>query len=150
LSRFLLDTNVISMLAPARAEASAPFLAWLNKMDSEGHVFLSVVAIHEIEKGIALLEHKGSVAKAAGLKVWLGGLVVTYDDKIIQVDATAAALAGQLEAAALSAGHAPGMVDATVAGIAKAQNLVVITRNTKHFLPFGTTVATPEEAARSL
>jgi predicted nucleic acid-binding protein len=103
LSGFLLDTNVISMLSPSRAEASARFLEWLERVDSEGRVFLSVVAIHEIAKGIALLEHKGATAKAAGLKVWLAGLVATYDDKIIPIDASAAALAGQLEDKAISA-----------------------------------------------
>jgi predicted nucleic acid-binding protein len=148
LSGFLLDTNVISMLSPSRAEASGRFLEWLERVDSEGRVFLSVVAIHEIEKGIALLEHKGATAKAAGLKVWLAGLVATYDDKIIPIDASAAALAGQLEAKAISAGHDPGMADATIAGIAKAQDLVVITHNTKHFLPFGIGVATPDEAVQ--
>jgi len=71
---YLLDTNVISMLSPSRAEASVTFLDWLERMDGEGRVFLSVVTIHEIEKGIALLEHKGGTAKAAGLKVWLAGL----------------------------------------------------------------------------
>jgi predicted nucleic acid-binding protein len=145
LSGFLLDTNVISMLAPSR-EASARFLEWLERVDSDGRVFISVVAIHEIEKGIALLEYKGAAAKAAGLKAWLAGLVSTYDDKIIAIDASAAALAGQLEANAIAAGHAPGMADATIAGTAKLLNLVVVTRNTKHFAPFGIDVATPEEA----
>jgi predicted nucleic acid-binding protein len=146
LSGFLLDTNVISMLSPSRAEASGQFLDWLERVDSEGRVFLSVVAIHEIEKGIALLEHKGATAKAAGLKVWLAGLVATYDDKILPLDASAAALGGQLEAKAISAGHDPGMADAAIAGIAKAQDLVVVTHNTKHFAPFGIAVATPGEA----
>jgi predicted nucleic acid-binding protein len=95
-----------------------------------------------------LLEHKGATAKAAGLKVWLAGLVATYDDKIIPVDASAAALAGQLEAKAISAGHDPGMADATLAGLAKARDLVIVTHNTKHFQPFGVDVATPDEAAR--
>jgi len=80
-----------------------------------------------------LLEHKGTLAKAAGLRAWLSGLVVDYDDKILAVDAQAAALAGQLEAKAISAAYDTGMADATVAGIAKASNLVVVTRNTKHF-----------------
>ena len=146
MSGLLLDTNVISMLSPSRAEASVRFLAWLERMDSEGRVFLSVVALHEIEKGIALLEHKGATAKAAGIKVWLAGLVATYDDKIIPVDAAAAAFAGQLEAKAIAAGHDPGMADATIAGIAKARDLVIVTHNTKHFLPFGIGVATPDEA----
>jgi predicted nucleic acid-binding protein len=73
------------------------------------------------------------LAKAAGLRAWLSGLVVDYDDKILAVDAQAAALAGQLEAKAISAAYDTGMADATVAGIAKASNLVVVTRNTKHF-----------------
>ncbi len=146
MSGFLLDTNVISMLAPARAAASARFLEWLERVDSEGRVFLSVVTIHEIEKGIALLEHKGAAAKAAGLKVWLAGLVSTYDDKIIPIDVAAAALAGRSEAKAIAAGHDPGMADATIAGIAKVLDLVIVTHNTKHFAPFGIAVATPDEA----
>ena len=136
------------MLSPVRAEASARFLKWLERMDSDGRLFLSVVAIHEIEKGIALLEHKGATAKAAGLKVWLAGLVGAYDDKIIAIDAPVAALAGQLEAKAMSAGHGPGMADAMIAGIAKARDLTIITLNTKHFLPFGIGVATPDEAVQ--
>lgn len=146
---YLLDTNVISMLSPARAEASAAFLDWLERMDGEGKVFLSVVTIHEIEKGIALLEHKGATAKAAGLKIWLAGLVSAYADKIISVDAAAAALAGQLEAKAISVGHDPGMADAIIAGVAKAHDLLVVTRNAKHFLPFGGAASLPEDVAGS-
>jgi predicted nucleic acid-binding protein len=146
LSGFLLDTNVISMLSPAKAAVPAEFLEWLERMDGEGRIFLSVVTIHEIEKGIALLEHKGAAAKAAGLKVWLKGLAAAYDDKIIPLDAPAAALAGQLEATAISTGHSPGMVDAIIAGIARARGLTIVTRNAKHFLPFGASVLAPEEA----
>lgn len=147
MSGFLLDTNVVSMLAPSRTEASADFLDWLDRMDGEGRLFLSVVSIHEIEKGIALLDRKGATAKAAGLKAWLSGLVSTYDDKIISFDAQAAAIGGRLEAGALAAGHDPGMADAVIAGIAAAHELVIVTRNTKHFLPFGVAVLSPDEAA---
>jgi predicted nucleic acid-binding protein len=133
------------MLSPSRAEASAKFLEWLERMDNAGRVFISVVAIHEIEKGIALLEHKAATAKAASLKLWLAGLVTTYDDKIIPLDTQSAALAGQLEAKAISAGHAPGMADSTIAGIAKTHDLMIITHNTKHFSPFGVSVAMPDE-----
>jgi predicted nucleic acid-binding protein len=134
-----------SALAPSRAEASARFLGWLERVDTAGRLFLSVIAIHDIEKGIALLEHKGATAKAAGLKAWLAGLIATYDDKILPLDALAAALAGQLEAKAIAAGHDPGMANAAVAGIAKARDLVVITHNTKQFLPFGVYFDTPDE-----
>jgi len=146
LSFYLLDTNVISMLAPSRNEASPAFLDWLERMDADGKLFLSVVTVHEIEKGIALLDHKGATAKAEKLKVWLAGLVATFDDKILAVDRAAAALGGQLEALAISAGHDPGMADATIAGIAKAHDLVILTCNTRHFQVFGVAVLSPEEA----
>jgi predicted nucleic acid-binding protein len=68
-SGFLLDTNVVSMLSPSRVEATADFSDWLERIDREGRLFLSVVTIHEIEKGITLLEHKSATAKAAVLRV---------------------------------------------------------------------------------
>lgn len=135
------------MLGPSKAEASAGFLTWLDRMDADGRLFLSVVSIHEIEKGIALLDQKGATTKAASLKAWLSGLVSTYDDKIIGFDAQAAAIGGRLEAKALAAGYDPGMADAVIAGIAEAHELIVITLNKKHFLPFGVAVLSPEEAA---
>ena len=147
---YLLDTDLISMLSPSRAEASAGFVAWLERQDSEGRVFLSVVTVHEIEKGIALLEHKRAGAKAAALKVWLAGLMAIYDDKIIGVDAVSAALAGRLEAKAVSAGHDPGMADAMIAGIAQAHDLTVVTRNTRHFQPFGVAAISPDDAVGSV
>jgi len=144
---FLLDTNVVSMLAPSRAEASQAFLDWLERADSEARVFLSVVTIDEIEKGIASLDHKGATAKAAGLKDWLSGLLATFDDKILGLDVAAALSSGRLEAQALGNGHAPGMADAMIAGIARAHDLTIVTRNAKHFLPFAVAVKTPEDVA---
>ena len=144
---FLLDTNVVSMLSPTASSPSEPFLDWLDKMDDEGRLFLSVVTIHEIEKGAMLLDHRGASTKAAALRVWLAGLIATYGDRILGVDVPSATLGGQLEAAALASGHDPGMADATIAGIARSNDLVVVTRNKKHFLPFGIGVSSPEEAA---
>lgn len=73
MSGYLLDTNVVSLLSPSRAEASDQFLEWLERADGEDRVFLSVVTIHEIAKGVALLDSKGASAKAAGLRVWARG-----------------------------------------------------------------------------
>ncbi len=146
---YLLDTDVVSMLSPSRGETPAGFLGWLDRMDREGRVLLSVVTLHEIEKGIALLEHRGATVKAAGLKVWLAGLVATYDDKIIGLAAAAAALSGRAEARAIAAGHDPGMADAVIAGIAKAHDLVVLTRNAKRFLRLGAAASSPDEIAGS-
>lgn len=134
------------MLSPSRKAISAEFLACLEQLDHQGQLFLSVVTIHEIEKGIALLEYKGASAKAALLRGWLQGLLTRFADRILPLETQAASLAGQLEAKALAAGHDPGMADATIAGIAQAHDLLVITDNTRHFAPFGIAACTPDEA----
>lgn len=146
MSGYLLDTNIISMLSPSRWNASPQFLAWLDQMDADGKLFLSVVTIHEIEKGIALLEHKGADVKAAELRRWLMGLVANYEDRILTINVPAAAIGGQLEAKATASGQNPGMADAAIAGIAKFHDLTIITQNTKHFLPFGVAVRAPDDA----
>jgi predicted nucleic acid-binding protein len=97
----------------------------------------------------APLEHEGATAKAAGLKVWLAGLVSTYDDKIIGLAAAAAALSGRAEARAIAVGQDPWIADVVIPGIAKAHDLVIVTRNTKHFLPLGAAVSTPDDIAGS-
>lgn len=136
MTRYLLDTNVVSLLSPSRATATA-LIAWLDKAEETSEFFLSVVTVHEIERGIVLLERKGATAKAYGLRGWMDGLFSTYEDRILPIDAAVSALSGKLEAEAIAAGHSPGMADALIAGTAKAHDLTVMTLNLRHFEPFG-------------
>ena len=62
------------MLSPSAPDVPASFLGWLERMDGEGRIFLSAVTVHEIEKGIALLDRKGATARAAGLRGWRNGI----------------------------------------------------------------------------
>jgi predicted nucleic acid-binding protein len=127
-------------------ETSSAFIDWLEHKDGEGRIFLSVITIHELEKGIALLESKRAKAKAALLTAWLAGLLSAYADKIIAFDAQAASHAGRLEAKAIAAGHHPGMADAAIAGIAQAGGFTILTGNARHFPPFDVPVLSPVEA----
>ena len=147
MSGYLLDTNIVTMLSPSATQTSQPFLDWLDRIDTAGELFISVVTIHEIERGIALLEHKGAIAKASALKIWLMGLTSNYQDKILVIDAVAASFGGQLEAKAAASGHNPGMADAAIAGIAKAHDLIIVTANTKDFVPFGVGLMSPDDMA---
>lgn len=148
MSGHLLDTNIVSMLSPSATQAPQAFLDWLDRADAAGQLFLSVVTIHEIEKGIARLEQKGAASKAAALKMWLMGLVSTYEDKILSIDAIAASFGGQLEAKAAASGDNPGLADAAIAGIAKAHDLMIVTANTKDFVPFGVGLVSPDDMTR--
>lgn len=134
---YILDTNVVSLLSPAKGEASPTFLVWLDEADAKNALFLSAVTVHEIERGIALLDRKGATAKAKDLRRWMDGLLSTYEDRILPIDAAVAAISGQLEAAAVAEGHNPGMADALIAGTAKTHGLAVVTFNLRHFEQFG-------------
>ncbi|WP_420961713.1 type II toxin-antitoxin system VapC family toxin [Brucella sp. IR073] len=140
---YLLDTNIISSLFPSTARSSIALAEWLEGIEANGGFFLSAVTIHEIEKGICLLERKGASTKAGNLRIWLSGLLATYDDRIIAVDKQVCSISGMLEAASIAAGHNPGLADALIAGSAKVHQLVVVTKNRRHFQSFGIELLTP-------
>jgi toxin FitB len=143
MSGFLLDTNTISLFY--RTNASPDFVKWFEEQEALSAICLSAVTVHEIEKGIRLLEHKGATAKAAGIRGWLVGLVAGYGPSILSIDAEIARVSGELEAMAIAARHAPGAADAMIAGTAKHHGLTVITNNTRHFQPFGIPVLSPDQ-----
>ena len=147
MSGFLLDTNVISMLSPSNADRDERFIRWLHAQEEADALFLSVVTIHEIAKGINLLKNKGAAAKARALEAWLDALTLHYSDRILPFDITIATLAGELEAHALSAGYNPGMADAMIAATATMNGLTVVTNNLRDFRNFEIDVRTPADVS---
>ncbi len=141
---FLLDTNAVSMFSPSKAGTSSAFARWVEEQEKLEAIYLSAVTIHEIEKGVRLLEAKGATARARLIELFLQGLMAGYGDRILPVDAETARESGRLEAIAISAGHSPGMADAMIAGMASLHGLTIITRNLKHFVPFGVPARLPD------
>ncbi len=142
---FLLDTNAVSMFSPSKAGTSPAFASWVDEQEKLETIYLSAVTVHEIEKGVRLLEARGATSKVALIGLFLEGLIAGYGDRILPLDAATARESGKLEARALSAGHNPGMADAMIAGTASLHGLTIITRNLRHFLPFGVPVRSPED-----
>jgi toxin FitB len=145
LTGFLLDTNVVSTLSPLSVGPDAPFVQWLREQAGQDALFLSVVTVHEISKGIALLKNKGATAKAERLAIWLDTVKFDFNDRILSFDSATATVAGELEAAALSRGLAPGMADAMIAATARRNELTAVTRNVRHFRMFGIDVLSPAD-----
>ena len=144
MSGFLLDTDIISLFY--RADVSPTFARWMEEQEALNSVYLSAVTIHEMQKGIRLLERKGATAKAKSIRIWLLGLVAGYSSSVLPLDAEIAWMSGELEAIANAAGHAPGAADAMIAGTAKYHGLTVVTNNLRHFQTFGISVLTPDQA----
>ncbi|MGI2031762.1 type II toxin-antitoxin system VapC family toxin [Rhizobium panacihumi] len=144
MSGFLLDTNIISTTSPTHAQTNGQFGEWLRQQVRLDTVFLSVVTVHEIAKGIALLTHKGATLKAERLAAWLDIVRNDFDDRILAFDAEIAMFAGQLEAVAISNGYSPDMADAMIAATAKRNDLIVVTRNLRHFDIFNVATASSD------
>ena len=135
---FLLDTVVLSELR--KTKPSRKVALWLKAQKRES-LFISVVSIGEIERGIDNVR-KTDAAFAADLEQWLEALMRLYGDHVIPVNANAARLWGRLSA---KLGH--DGVDLLIAATALTGGLTVVTRIVKHFAPAGVRVFNPFEDA---
>ena len=139
---YLLDTSVVSVLAPGReAFVPSPFIDWLQAHHQE--LFLPAIAIAEMAQGIGKLRRAGGAERADRLDRWLDGLLAAYADRILPLDAQAARLAGQISDAAIAQGRHPGFADVAIAALAQHAGLLLLTCNLKHFQPLGVACADP-------
>ena len=139
---YLLDTSVVSVLAPGReAFVPTPFGQWLQAHHQA--LFLPSVAIAEMAQGIGKLRRAGGAERADRLDRWLDGLLTAYGDRILPLDAQAARLAGEMSDEAQAQGRHPGFADVAIAAIAQHAGLLLLTRNLKHFQPLGVACADP-------
>ena len=130
----LLDTNVVSALRrPDRHPRATQWVA----AQQPATLFLSVVTIGEIRRGITLQE-RGNGPFARELTVWLSRLLTMYGDRVLSLDVPAAQRWGRLSA---SLGY--DSADLMIAATALEYGLTVVTRNVKHFEPTGVPVLNP-------
>jgi predicted nucleic acid-binding protein len=141
LSRYLLDTSVLSLLVPGRPDVTSEFLEWVAIRDETLH--LSTVSVAEIEQGIAKLRRLGGTRKPAAIALWLDDTLSNFAARVLPFDTSAAVIAGALADRALAVGFQPSTPDLYIAATAEAHNLTVLTRNLRHFAPLGITPIDP-------
>jgi predicted nucleic acid-binding protein len=135
--RVLLDTCVLSELRRPKRHPAVRGAVEALESDS---LFVSVVSIGEIAKGIALL--RGGKNKRE-LQAWLQALERYYADRVLPVDLETSHTWGELTAAAQKAGKIIPASDGLIAATARRHGLHVMTRNTEHFEPAGVLLLNP-------
>ena len=131
---YILDTNTIS--AVRRADRSPNVAIWLANQ-AEADLYLSVITLGEIERGIRLQEpHNPDFA--LDLRRWLDRTMTLFADRILEFTAQDARLWGELSE---KLGH-PG-ADLMIAAQALARNAQVVTRNVADFEPTGARILNP-------
>ncbi len=131
---FLIDTDVLSALR--RRERNPEIARWLAGQRTTD-LYLSVVSIGEIERGIAGVTFSDP-AFAARLEEWLDALLRIYGDRILTVDLSVARRWGRLSDEIGNKG-----ADLLIAATALEHGLTVVTRNTRHFAAAGVPVLDP-------
>lgn len=135
---WLLDTNVVSeLLKGPRADRSVR--SWVDSMD-EDELFISVVSLGEIAKGIGLAEARGR--DMSSQRHFLARVLPdAFGDRILAFDGPAAIIWGRM-LARFAGDRAEGRrlaIDAQIAATAEGASLCVSTRNTRDFLRLGVT-----------
>ena len=135
---YLVDTNIISEMRK-KSKANKGVRAFFKQaIEDETRLFISVVSVGELRRGVESIRHRGDVRQANQLEKWLEALIAEYQDHILDINQDIAQLWGRLRAP-----HPENALDKQIAATALIYELTVVTRNHKDFVKTGVRVLNP-------
>lgn len=137
---FLIDTVTLSELR--KRQRDPVVVAWFERQRT-ADLFLSVVSIGEIERGIAR-QRVTDPGFADALAAWLDRVLDLYGERVLPFDLRAARRWG-----VLSAALGNDSADLMIAATALEHGLTVVTRNVSDFEPAGVVVLDPFKSRAS-
>jgi len=121
---YLLDTCVVSELIKAQSDKNV--IDWIEAI-AEERLFLSVLTLGEIEKGIAKLPLS---LRKSNLKTWLEqDLVLRFENRILNITPEIARYWGNLQGELEKQGKPMPIIDGLIATTALVHDLTLVTRN---------------------
>lgn len=141
MSGFLLDTNCISELVRPRPEPRV--MEWMDAT-AEGLLYLSVLTLGEIRKGVAGLAQG---KRRTRLETWLEvDLQARFSGRIVPIDSAIADRWGLLASEAKRRGKGLAVIDGLLAATALHRNLTVVSRNASDFAGMQVQILNPWKA----
>src|SRR5688572_19494253 len=131
---YLIDTVVLSELRKPQRDAG--LVAWFEQQRTSD-LFVSVISIGEIERGIAR-QRTTDPGFATALAAWLDRVLALYGERILPFELKSARRWAQLSAAIGN-----DSADLMIAATAREHGLTVLTRNVSDFEPTGVPVLNP-------
>ncbi|ABV76885.1 plasmid stability protein [Rickettsia rickettsii str. Arizona] len=125
--KYLLDTNVVSEIQKKKSNSQ---VAALFSIIHSSQLYLSCITIGEIRKGISKLAKKDKIASLK-LEKWLERIIIDYNEKILNMDKKICEEWGELMSI-----DSTNVIDALIAAQAKQSNMILVTRNIKHYNMF--------------
>ena len=134
--KYLLDTNIISELRRKRPDSKV--IEWFGGCNEE-ELYLSCLTIGELYKG-GFKYSQAHPEKGASLMRWIEGIVTNYQGHILPIDETTCIIWAKLLLI-----DGTNAIDSLIAAQAKQHNMVLVTRNVKHFQMFDIVIQNPFE-----
>lgn len=135
---YLIDTNVISE-SRKRSKADSGVQTFFRQVaEEDARVFISVVTVGELRRGVELIRHRGDRRQATQLEKWLDQLLGDYEDRVLDITGDIAQLWGRLRVP-----HPENALDKQIAATALIYDLTVVTRNHKDFSKTGVRLLNP-------
>ena len=132
---YLLDTNVISELRK-RDRCDEHVADWYTGT-SDDDLFLSVLTLGEIRKGIALIQDRDP-RQAQALSDWLEATELSYEGRILPIDADTAKAWGKTHHV-----RTVSVIDGLLVATAWVHDLTLVTRNVSDVEGLGASVFNP-------
>ena len=133
---FLLDTNIVSEVR--RPQGNANVKDWVAGTPA-GSLYLSVLVVGEIHRGIAQLRRRDP-QQAAVYEAWLARLREDYADRILPITVDIAEEWGRMNVL-----DPVPVIDGLMAATAKVRGLTLVTRNTADLIRTGVPLLNPFE-----
>ena len=135
---FLIDTNVISEARKGQRSHHGVRRFFQDAMTDDVPLFLSVISLGELRRGVDLIRQRGDLDQARQLESWLSMLLHDYGDRVLPFDADAAQIWGRLRVP-----HPENAIDKQIAAIALLHDLTLVTRNTADVSATGVRLLNP-------
>ena len=123
----LLDTCILAVIRRPQGHAGVKEAV---KQTPDEDLYLSVLTIGEVAKGLALLP---AGPKKRQLTAWLRGLEVNFADRILLIDRETSTIWGEITARAERRGITIPAIDGLLAATALRHGLRLMTSNVRHF-----------------
>ena len=134
--KYLLDTNIVSELK--KRQVNMNVAQWFE-MVHESQLYVSAITIGELRAGAI---KKSKIDKEQGylLAKWVDNVIDQYSERILNIDLEICE-----EWAELLSKDNSNAVDSLIAAQAIARNMILVTRNIKHFKMFNVKLLNPFE-----